>query len=176
MYIYCTRCQYLNYQGCVRLVSPKINTWSRKISTSSFVFFPSEDKKTKNIRILNLQLQFFNIIFFAILVYVRECARATGVLHVLFLWWHADVIMNTVCCFLFFQQLLHFELALFISYFFQPVCANGMLISAQRATAAAAPSVGVYFFFISEWTLLPLCLRGSVWYWKTLCIFLFFLF
>lgn len=50
--------------------------------------------------------------------------------------------MNRVCCFLFFRN------SYILNYFFSPnLSANGMLISAQRATAVTAPSVGVLLFF-----------------------------
>lgn len=99
---------------------------------------------------------------FACTVFVMTCGchHEQGLLFSLF--FHNSYILN-----------LNFLFFIFVS----PVCANGMLISAQRASTVAAPSVGVfifYFFLMNSAAFVSsrqrLVLKDRV------CIFLFFSF
>lgn len=84
-------------------------------SPCQFLFsFPLGIKHTKYSETFTSNCNFF---FFLPFRCMRVCDRS---LHVLFLWWHADAIMSRVCCFLSFSQLLNFELAFFILFYFSP--------------------------------------------------------
>lgn len=85
--------------------------------------------------------------------------------------------MSRVCCFLFFFHNSYISNLNFLFFIFvSPVCANGMLISAQRASTVAAPSVGVFIFYFFFNELCCLCVFAAASGIERPCMYFPFLF